>query len=297
MPDAELIAYDWSFWTGYLLPTLWPQADRIRAECDHSSADIVRVLPAQPRGLTFVFHVDLTDSSLLPKFRQALCRELSTLGVRVVNGRLTDISKRTTQLLCRELGLNVTSALPDGAPDELLIIKTNRNYGGLPETRVPPDVRIRLGIRDRVVSLAADHGYFITPRNRIERDVWLDPDLVIEKYVDNSDKWFYRAYISGELCALSEAREDAAIKRMDRSTDRTTHFFTRSNRRLRRDLIAAADAFLRLADGIGMNYGCIDMVRDDAGRFFPIDVNATPHWGTEREPGLLEHLRAGLGTF
>jgi hypothetical protein len=43
-----------------------------------------------------------------------------------------------------------------------------------------------------------------------------------------------------------------------------------------------------------LDYGALDIVESEAAEFHVVDVNKTPYWGSERQPGLIEHLRLGL---
>jgi hypothetical protein len=42
-----------------------------------------------------------------------------------------------------------------------------------------------------------------------------------------------------------------------------------------------------------MRYGAIDMVGDDAGNYYVIDLNSTPS-DRYSQPGILEHLRSAV---
>jgi hypothetical protein len=45
-----------------------------------------------------------------------------------------------------------------------------------------------------------------------------------------------------------------------------------------------------------LDFGAIDVIESAAGDFYIVDVNKTPFWDDEYQPGLLEHLRLGLQT-
>ena len=44
----------------------------------------------------------------------------------------------------------------------------------------------------------------------------------------------------------------------------------------------------------GLDFGAIDVVESGEGDFCPVDVNKTPFWDAQYQPGLLEHLRLGF---
>jgi hypothetical protein len=47
-------------------------------------------------------------------------------------------------------------------------------------------------------------------------------------------------------------------------------------------------------DNFQLDFGALDVVESETGDYYVVDVNKTPFWGDERQPGLLEHLRLGL---
>ena len=51
---------------------------------------------------------------------------------------------------------------------------------------------------------------------------------------------------------------------------------------------------VRFADAFGLDYGAMDLVRDDRGVPYLVDVNLTPSRGTDVEREFRDHLRAGL---
>jgi len=38
----------------------------------------------------------------------------------------------------------------------------------------------------------------------------------------------------------------------------------------------------------------VDVVESESGEFYAVDLNRTPYWGNEKQPGMLEHLRLGF---
>ncbi|MGZ8710038.1 MAG: hypothetical protein ACXW28_07425, partial [Thermoanaerobaculia bacterium] len=61
------------------------------------------------------------------------------------------------------------------------------------------------------------------------------------------------------------------------------------------DADALAESIARLKERLGLDYGAIDALQDDEGRFYICDVNPTPFW-REREPDMTRFLREGLET-
>jgi hypothetical protein len=293
-PASRLVAYDLSEWSGYLLPTLLPSCARLTAEASDSWETVRDRLP--PDVGTFVFHIDLTDSSRCPAGRAELVRFLRGRGARILNGGVTDISKRHLQAVCAAHGLPVTRASPSGPADEPLIVKTNRNYGGKPEAELDAALRAAYAVDAREVVHAKDHGYRVLPRAEVEPSVWADEGLIVERFVANPEDLFYRVYFIGRHVAISEGREHGPVKTIGRAERRRLLLFRADESEsyaapahLRR-LVEVTVRFIRAAS---MDFGCLDVVRDAGGEFYVIDMNATPHWGAEKETRILDFLRSG----
>src|SRR3954463_9334269 len=107
----NVLAYDLSSWTGFMLSAIFPDARRLPAIPGERARDVsARLSREAGRGSIFVFHVNLTDSSQCPVGRQSLRDALRARGWGVVNGAVLDISKRTIQQACSRLGLAVSAA-------------------------------------------------------------------------------------------------------------------------------------------------------------------------------------------
>ena len=124
----SLCIYEWKSWDGFLLPMMFPGATRVRARLGETSADLLKRIPSYAGS--FAFHVNLTDTRRTPLRRAAFCRALRARGIRILNEQVTDISKHRVQEVCTQAGLGSTRAARAGDPDEVLIVKTNDNYGG-----------------------------------------------------------------------------------------------------------------------------------------------------------------------
>jgi len=295
-PASRAVAYDLSGWSGFLLPTLLPSCARLAAEPSDSWERIRDRLP--PDVGAFVFHVNLTDSSRCPADRAALARFLRSRGVRVLNDRVTDISKRHVQSLCATHGLPITRASKSGPPDELLIVKTDRNYGGKPEIELDTAVCAAYEIDAREVDPAPDHGYRVLPRRETEPSVWADRSLLVERFVANPEDLFYRVYFIGRHIAISEGCEHAPVKTIGRAERRRLLLFRGDESEAfgagaPPDMRRLVDVTVRFIRAASMDFGCLDVVRDADGEFYVIDMNATPHWGAETERRILDFLRSG----
>jgi hypothetical protein len=289
-----LVVYDRSTWQGFLLPTIAPNARRLEARIGEDPPRILRRLGATTPS-TFVFHVDLTDSSRCPFGRSRLTNALTLRGWRVLNPAFTDVSKRFVQKVCRRAHLNVTAAGEAGDPNEVVIMKTNRNYGGKPEAALAPSTRARLRIAAEPVRDSPDHGYIVCTRKQVPAAVWKSPAFVVERYVENSRNFFYRAYLLDGHVALSEGEDPALVKTIGRAKRHRLVLFSFSVRRgvmgeVPPDLAGAADAVSRFAAAARMDYGCLDVLWDGAGGFYIVDITTTPHWGREDEWRILSFM-------
>lgn len=292
--SLPLIAYDLSRWRGFLLPVVIPSAARLPAITGESKDEILQRIPEDFKG-TFAFHINLTNSSCCPRDRAILVADLFGRGIRPLNGNIVDISKRFVQATCRRVGLETTTAAREGDDSELLIVKTDRNYGGKSEARLSNEARDVFEISPRVTNDQQDHGYVVAPRRDIPAAAWDDPDLVIERYIENQSCLFYRVYFLCDRFAISEGREQALVKTIGRADRQRLLLFSidpagNVDIAVPQDIARAVDAILRFVNVTGMDFGCLDVLRDDDGRFYIVDMNATAHWGGETEGRIVEYL-------
>jgi hypothetical protein len=293
MPDMRLAIYYWNTLDGYLLGKLVEGEDvvRIAAVEGMDVAGISEMVSSDVDG--FLFHIDLTQDApvLRPEVRRRLIDELSGAGIGVINGGVVDISKRMIHRHNRLVGLPDASADRSGPGDERLIVKTDRNSGGDPE-------HLSLGqARNPIIPGPAD--YRILTRRDVPDEWWTLEGIHIERFIVNVDQEFYRFHRLGTHVVVSEAWSEHEIKRMDGTCPQTDH-------RLDLAEIAGLDpgrhgAWLGaartgeiFARTFGLDYGAIDIMRDDLGRFFVIDVNKTPYWGADLENEITLHLRSWL---
>lgn len=292
--SLPVMAYDLSHWQGFLLPVVVPSTSRMTVVVGESTNDILGRLPANFSG-AFAFHINLTDSSRCPESRTELVAELHSRGIQTLNADVLDISKRFVQAACRRAGLMTTTAPPEGDASELLIVKTNRNYGGVPEARLSGDDLDTLAISPHAIHKQPDHGYLVAPRRDVPAAAWDDPNFVVERYIENRSQLFYRIYVLCNRFAISEGRERAWVKTIGRSDRQRLLLFSvdsagQIDATVPPDLQPAIDAVLRFVSLTGMDFGCVDMMRDDDGRFYIVDMNTTATWGSETEVRIIQHL-------
>jgi hypothetical protein len=292
--SLPLLAYDLSHWRGFLLPVVVPSTSRMSVIVGESKESILERIPENFTG-TFAFHINLTDSSRCPEDRAGLIAGLRDRGVRTLNAQVVDISKRFVQAACRRAGLRTVVASREGDASETLIVKTNRNYGGVPEARLSSADLDTLTLSAHPIYKQPNHGYVVAPRADLPADVWDDPNRVVERYIENESRLFYRVYFLCNRFAISEGRERSLIKTIGRSERQRLLLFSidaagNIDGDVPRDLEPALEAVLRFAGITGMQFGCLDLMRDDTDRFYIVDMNATATWGAETEFCIIEHL-------
>ena len=292
-----LCVYDWSKWRGFMVPTMFPAAHRLEARWAEAPTRIVDRVPADAN--TLLLHLDISiNTGFLPQLAE-LREKLAARGVELINAGVVDIRKRSLQAKCRAMGLPSVSASRDGLGDEALIVKTDLNAGGYREKRLSRSQRRESQLPEGRGLMRRRRDYFVARRDQISDRVWADPSVVVERYIVNRRQRFFRAYVAGAAAVISEAICDEPIKRMEEPRDRRNYYMTRSGSRWtaapnesalpEARLIEVAATFMT---GYAVDFGAADIVQNDEGECFVVDLTTTPFWGDEVQPGMLEHLRS-----
>ena len=207
---------------------------------------------------------------------------------KVLNGRITDPSKRK---------ISTNLVRPGDGYDGPVIVKTNRNYGGQSEAKLAARTS---GLRRRALALRRRlpwsmrnelevSDYKVLPtRKDVPYLVWLNPGLVVERF-------------------LPEMREGFYCLRMwvflgDRETNflcYSKHAVVKSINVVRREAVPDVPEELReMRRRMGFDFGKFDYSIVD-GRAVLYDTNRTPSMGVARDQYLprLRHLAEGLKTF
>jgi hypothetical protein len=296
-PDVTCYVYEWRAWSGYLLSAIIPNATRIPATLIESYCDVMARINFATADL-FALHVNLTDTSSTPVGRQRLFDEIKARHIVALNASVTSIAKRTIQAACRRSGLAVALIGEAGDPGEVVIVKSNLNYGGEHERQLGPDARMLLGITidDEATPLEAAN-YFTTTRSQVPERMWKSNDVVIERFVTNRHHTFYRAYTMMSHVVVSKVHDEATLKKMPTGISRQNWFYDATTSQA---IAGPADApshvydsVRRLRGELGLDFGALDIVEDDQGIPYIVDVNVTPYWG-ERHDDMVEFLREGL---
>ena len=297
--SPSICAYDWSNWDEFLIVSIWPKARRIRANFGETPQEVAARLPRKTKLL--LIHLNLSVMAPFISDAGEFVDVLRQRNVGVLNSLPPDIRKRTIQSGCREFGLPTVVAPLSGPDDELLIVKTDLNSGGRRERLLSPTQKAQFNLVADAGRMKHPDDYFVSRRADLAADIWNDPTLVVERYVKNPFGRFFRVYVAVNAVVISEAYTDVLVKRMEGRIRRHNHFLWRQGGRICDDSNVAAKLPPRLLDTAGafldhfhLDYGAIDVVESEAGEFYVIDLNKTPYWGDEKQPGLIEHLRLGF---
>jgi hypothetical protein len=299
--SPSLCVFDWSTWRGTLIRNIAPRARRIPAKFNEAPRQLAARLP---RGVKILLvHLDITDNAPFISDAAEFASVLSDRGIRALNCWVRDIRKRTLHASCKSYGLPVLAAAPTGPDNELLIVKTDLNSRGDREQLLSASQRAQFNLPARTGGVDHPPDYFVRRRGDLSPEVWSDPDLVVERYIQNPLNRFFRVYAAGDAIVISEGFLDTHIKRMQEGIRRFNYWYRRDGESLRPDLAEDSKVPPSLLQTAGvflhrfrLDYGAADLVESETGEFFIVDVNKTPYWGAERQPGLVEHLRRGLIT-
>jgi hypothetical protein len=293
--------YDWSSWSGTLIRNIVPRAKRIAASFEESPQELAARLPSG--ALTMLVHLDISDNGPFITDATEFLRILAQRNVTVLNGQVRDIRKSTVQSACTSFGLPSVKPAPIGDPDELLIVKTDLNSAGARELRLTAEQRARYNLPATTHQLKNRDGYFVSRRAELTADIWNDPNLAVERFMQNPHGRFFRVYVLVNAVVISVGHVGSQIKRIGSADRRENYWLWRQGENIQMCSGTSSDipsGLLRtmgvFIDRFHLDFGAMDVVESEAGDFYIIDVNKTPFWDDEHQPGLLKHLRLGLQT-
>lgn len=274
--------YEWKAWDAFLLSYVLPDAVVIHGNLFEEPSYVLSQVPEEITH--FFFQVNVSLKANAPAARNAVCEALSERGIKVVNRRLLNLTKRHLQLELQRLGLPSVLAARNGNPCERLIVKTNDNAGAEFE-RTLDDAALRtLHLSPPSDSIQSARDYAVLARECLQEPLWLDPGLTIERYVENPDGQFLRVYVAGELVIIVFAYSSALIKKIegdsrDRNIVTTREDLNHSWTDIPARLAEVLSTWLK---NVSFDYCAIDIVTD-GNEYFIIDVNDTP-WVGRRIP-------------
>ena len=86
----------------------------------------------------------------------------------------------------------------------------------------------------------------------------------------------YRAYVLGDRLVLSEVTSPALIKKMTPDVSRKNHFLSLTARPEESHLTPIVSLLTRFCEGFGLDFGTIDIVKDDQDRYY-INLQRAAH--------------------
>jgi hypothetical protein len=207
----------------------------------------------------------------------------------VLNGRVADISKRRISTNLVRLGDDYNGPV---------IVKANRNCGGEHEANLlaatTPFHRYELALRRRLpwglrpYLKSSDYKVF-SAANEVPHIVWLNPDLVVERFLSEMREGFY-------CLRMWKFLGDREINSLCYSK----HPVVKSSNIVRRELVSDVPEELRqIRRAMGFDFGKFDYAIVD-GQVVLYDTNWTPTMGVmPREQYLPQarHLAEGLDVF
>ena len=292
--ELTLVVYHWRGFEGFLIQKIAPRAMALEAHPEDSVQDVLENLPDHPG--VFLFQLNCSITRNFPPCRDALKLALIASGWILCNEDVEDITKRSLQRVLLEHGCNSVSIQRHGPLNELVVIKSNYNWGGSKEKELSEAQRHQLDVTHIPREGMDQKSYLAWPRRKVAKTSWDDPSLTIERYVGNRKKIYYRISVAGTRLHLVELANPHRIKKVAKSRV-LDHFevdlrsgpwlsHPRANR-----VLAEAVSTIRL---LRLDFGSIDVVIDDDGNPYVIDVNITPWFNKHTHfPELLHHLSHG----
>jgi len=296
---SAIAVLEWRAWNGFLLSHVLGE-NAVRIETDpfgkFPSAQFDRICESCS---TVCFQINLSVRSQLPLSIGELTYRFRKRGVYVVNGVVQDIRKSALHAHLEATGLPSLKAAPGGAADEILFVKTDLNYGGDLERWLPAENIAAGGFEQLISPEVGAYHYQTVERRMLQKDLWTNPAIVIEKYITNSEESFYRVYFSGKQIVIVKAFAPRIIKKLS-GDPRDTNYVTdldhlkagtdklEINAGLKRDVAT-------FVENTPVEFGAIDIVHDGRDNYYVIDLNLTPYAGTRpHDPYLTNFLRIGI---
>jgi len=300
MSGNKVAVLEWRAWDGFLLTrVLGDDAERIEI-------DPFRELPSEQFDhicdsfTTVCFQINLSVRSRLPLRVRDLTNMFVERGVFVVNGFVQDIRKSTLQTHLEAIGLPSVKATPSGPSHEVLFVKTDLNYGGDLERWLPRE-SITAGGLEHLVSpdIRGAYYYKTVLREMLHADIWNDPTIVVEKYVNNSENSFYRVYFSGERVIIVKAFAPGIIKKLSDDPRDTNFVSDLDHLKAGTDELSISATLKRdvatFIEQTAAEFGCLDIVHDGHDNYYIVDLNLTPYAGKRPiDPFLTDFLRWGI---
>jgi hypothetical protein len=297
LTDREAVILNWPSWQHYLLSHLVPEAHCITGQPRDSAQRILSTMGHVPA--LFIFHLDISIPTWFIEEHeiQLLSQTLRTAGTVVLNDRVTGILKTLVQSRCEQSGLPTVRAYEDGEPNELLLVKTNFNAGGEREKLFQREFRsVSPDQMYPSCPLEGPRDYRLIRRDRIPASWWRDETLAIERFIKNRQGRFFRLYLYRSAVVIAEGWSRRRIRRIQDGRGRHHCLYlcgsdivgSSTRIKLPKRLLEVAALGIQ---AFGLDFGAIDLVEDDEGEFYIVDVNNTPYWGRVPSGVTIRHMK------
>ena len=289
---SNILVYEWEAWKGFLISHLMADYCHISASYTDTPAYIERFL--SPNIKAFLWQINLSKQHAYPPARVAIITYLEQCGIKVLNAKVTDITKSGLHQLLSSVGIQSTRATSDIDPDAPLFVKSNLNWGGEVEQRLPTQINKRL-FGDQPRAITAFDQYYITTKAKLDTAAWQDDSIVIERYISNQDDSFYRVYGFGEALVVVKAHSHSVIKKIaGDQRDKNLYIYKSDLKKPDTELPDNLKTLLdKFTSRVAIDYFCLDIVHDTK-NFYIVDFNTTPYSGTEPQTSsACDHLMQG----
>jgi len=308
---SDIIVYSLRNLDRYLIQRLFPNARLLNFDISMSNQLILKSL--SDKRSRFVFHIDLSLTKLFPLRRRELVSLLREAGHETWNADLTDISKREIQRHSLDRGYSSTAVDQTDAPETPVIVKTNLNFYGEPERQLSSELQELACPEEHYFPYSHSFEYQVMTLSEVPDDWWGDTRLIISRYISSQVNELYRLHLCGDRIGLLKGPIRAKDRRLWPPDSIITYAGIRKktmsklNTPIWRSEASVSmkdinheidqkvlDTGLSFASSFNIDYGALDILRDDHGSVYIIDVNPTPSWGFDKDSQFLRFLRGDL---
>ncbi len=290
---ANTLVYEWEAWDGFLVSHLIADYCRMPASYNDDIVDIDRFLT--PNIKAVLFQVNLSEQGMYPYKREQIIEHIKRRKIMVLNEDIVDITKSSLHSILQKAGIPHLAATPDLSEDVKLFVKSNLNWGGEVEERLPEELHEKfIGSTARKITRFDE--YYLTTKKDLQPDSWRDTSIIIERYVSNEENSFYRVYALGESVVVVKAHSDHLIKKISGDPRDTNILLSKQQLRTRDTPLpnALQDVLFQFIENVKIDYFCLDIVHDNKD-FYIVDLNTTPYSGEQLQaPDACHFLCAGL---
>ena len=278
---ASILVYEWEAWEGFLISHLMADYCRIPATFEDTCQTVERYL--SPNIKAVLLQVNLSRQTGFPQQRQAIIDDLKSRQIKVLNEHVVDITKSALHQLLAKAGINTIRADITVDPEVPLFVKSNLNWGGEVEQRLPKQIRHTL-FGEQPRSITAFNQYYVTTRAKLDPTAWQDDSIVIEKYISNHEDSFYRVYGFGEALVVVKAHNNSLIKKISGDQrDYNLYINKHDLQSMSADIPDNLQTLLLVfLNNIDIDYFCLDIVHDMK-NFYIVDMNTTPYSGSRQQ--------------